>query len=115
MKAEAGDAPAVPKIKGPAPKDVALDLLHQFQAGEVKRDALGEEYSHFLTPGRVAGAKDRLKALGEPEKVEVEGTSERGGMEVAVIRFTFKTVKAKALTVPNAGREDPGVLDLTKS
>jgi D-alanyl-D-alanine carboxypeptidase len=97
LKAEAGEAPPVPKVNGPAPKDVALDLLHQFQAGEIKRDALGEEYNHFLTPARVVGAKDRLKALGEPEKVEVEGTSERGGMEVAVIRFTFKSTKAKGL------------------
>lgn len=97
LKAEAGDAPPVPKINGPAPKDVALDLLHQLQAGEIKREALGEDYNHFLTPARVAGAKERLKALGEPEKIEVEGTSERGGMEVAVIRFTFKTTKAKGL------------------
>ena len=97
LEAEAGGAPAVPTIKGPAPKEVALDLLHQLQAGEVKRDALGEEFSHFLTPARVAGAKERLKALGEPDKVEVETTYERGGMEVAVVRFTFKTVKAKAL------------------
>jgi hypothetical protein len=96
VKAQAADEPAVPKINGPIPKDAALDFLHQMQSGEIKRDNLGEEFSHFLNKDRVDGAKERLKALGEPEKVEVDDVSERGGFEFAVIRFTFKTAKAKA-------------------
>ncbi len=94
FKAQADEA-EIPKIKGPAPKDAALDLLHQMQSGEIKRDNLGEEFNHFLTKERIDGAKERLKALGEPDKVEVESTAERGGMEVAVIRFTFKKTKVK--------------------
>ena len=94
FKAQA-DEQEIPKIKGPTPKEAALDLLRQMQAGEMKRDNLGEEFNHFLTKERVAGAKERLKALGEPDKVEVENTAERGGMEVAVIRFTFKDKKVK--------------------
>ena len=89
--------PEVPKIKGPAAKDAALDFLHQMQNGEIKRDNLGEEFSIFLSDERIKNAKDRIKALGEPEKVEVESTGERGGMEVAFVRFTFKSGKVKAL------------------
>jgi CubicO group peptidase (beta-lactamase class C family) len=89
-------AAMIPKIDGPPAKDAALDFLHQLQEGKVKRDQLGEEYSVFLTDKRIDTAKERLKPLGEPEKVEVDDTHERGGMEVAVIRFNFKNVKLKA-------------------
>lgn len=87
--------PDLPTIKGLPPKEVTLDLFHQMQEGKMKRENLGEEFNHFLTEERIASAKDRLKALGEPDKVEVESTAERGGMEVAVIRFTFKDKKVK--------------------
>jgi D-alanyl-D-alanine carboxypeptidase len=87
----------VPKISGPPAKDVALDLFHQLQAGEVKRETLGDDYNQYLTPERVRGAKDRLKALGEPDKIETDPASERGGMEVVEVHFTFKSVKLKAL------------------
>jgi D-alanyl-D-alanine carboxypeptidase len=97
LKAGARDLALVPKIKGPEAKEAALDMLHQYQSGNVQRDKLGEEFSVYLNAKRVEEAKDRLKALGEPEKVEVEAVYERGGMEVASIRFTFKSVKAKAL------------------
>jgi CubicO group peptidase (beta-lactamase class C family) len=90
------EAPEVPKVKGPAPKEVALDFLHQMQAGTVDRDKLGEEFSLYLSDDRLRAAAPRLKALGEPEKVEVEHVAERGGMEVASIRFTFKTAVLKA-------------------
>jgi D-alanyl-D-alanine carboxypeptidase len=95
QKALAPAAPPIPKVDGPEPKVAALKLLHEMQTGEIKRDRLGEEFSHFLNSERVQAAKDRLKALGDPEKVEVESTHERGGMEVAVIRFTFKGAKIK--------------------
>jgi D-alanyl-D-alanine carboxypeptidase len=89
--------PGVPKVHGPSPKEAALDFLHQMQAGQVKRDQLGEEFSLFLTAERLKAAEPRLKTLGEPEKVEVDHVSERGGMEVASIRFTFKTAALRGL------------------
>ena len=89
--------PEVPKVHGPSPKEAALDFLHQMQAGKVDRDKLGEEFDHFLTEERVKAAAPRLKALGEPEKVEVESVSERGGMEVASIHFKFKTAELRGL------------------
>jgi D-alanyl-D-alanine carboxypeptidase len=96
LKSVAGDTPLIPTIDGAPAKETALKLLHLLQSGEIERDALGEDYSKFLTPERVKAAKERLQALGEPEKIEVESTYERGGMEVALIRFTFKNVKVKA-------------------
>ena len=40
-------------------------------------------------------AAPRLKALGEPDKVEVTNTTERGGMEVASLRLIFKNAVLK--------------------
>ena len=97
LKAQGPPAPDVPKVNGPGPKEAARDMLRQLQRGEIKRDSLGEEYSVFLTAERVKGAKERLGPLGEPDKVEADPTSERGGMEVALVHFTFKGRKIKAL------------------
>ncbi len=96
-KSVADESHLVPKIDGPPAKETALKMLHLLQSGEIQRDALGDDYSKYLTPERIQAAKDKLKALGEPEKVEVDSTYERGGMEVAVVRFTFKNIKMKAL------------------
>jgi CubicO group peptidase (beta-lactamase class C family) len=82
---------AVPKINGPPAKEAALAFLHQMQAGTVDRPKLGDEFSWYLNDERVKAGGSRLQALGEPEKVEVVSTAERGGMEVARVRFTFKT------------------------
>jgi CubicO group peptidase (beta-lactamase class C family) len=97
LKAQEPPASDVPKIKGPTAKEAAIDLMRQLQAGEVKRDNLGEDYSLYLTPQRVGGAKERLGKLGEPEKVEADPAAERGGMEVVMVHFTFKTAKIKGL------------------
>jgi D-alanyl-D-alanine carboxypeptidase len=91
------EAPAVPKVQGPSPKEAALDFFHQMQAAKVDRDRLGEEFGHFLSDERVKAAASRLKALGEPESVDVENVRERGGMEVASIRFKFKSAELRGL------------------
>jgi D-alanyl-D-alanine carboxypeptidase len=83
-------SPGVPKIAGLPAKEAALEFLHQLQAGEIDRKALGEEFSIYLSDERLQAGALRLKELGEPESVIVTGSSERGGMEVAHIRFTFK-------------------------
>jgi D-alanyl-D-alanine carboxypeptidase len=83
------EAPSVPKVKGASAKDAALGFLHQMQEGKLDRDQLGEEFSIFLTDERVKAAAARLKPLGEPERVEVRGVYERGGMEVSQMRFVF--------------------------
>jgi CubicO group peptidase (beta-lactamase class C family) len=90
------EAPEVPKVLGPSAKDVALDFFHQMQTGKVDRSKLGEEFSVYLSDERLQSAAPRLKALGEPDKIEVQRTAERGGMEVTALRFTFKNTVLKA-------------------
>lgn len=90
-------ASGIPKVQGPPAKEITTELLRQMQAGAVDRAALGEEFSQFLTNEKVQRASLQLKALGEPTKIDVDETYERGGMEVAVVRITFKTAQAKAL------------------
>ena len=87
----------LPKIAGPSARDAALEFFKAMQAGELDRSKLGEEFSVYLTDERVKAASSRLKPLGEPTKVEVVGVNERGGMEVASIRLTFKSVVLKGL------------------
>jgi CubicO group peptidase (beta-lactamase class C family) len=96
LEEQAGRANPVPKVHGPAPLVVAYDLLRQMQDGAVDRDRLGPEYSQFLTAEKIANAKERLKALGEPSKIEVVDLRESAGMEAADVLFTFKTVVVKA-------------------
>jgi CubicO group peptidase (beta-lactamase class C family) len=87
----------VPKVQGPSPKEAALDFLHQMQSGKLDRQNLGKEFREFLTDQRLQAAAPRLKALGEPEMVDVASIEERGGMEVASIQLTFKTAKLHGL------------------
>jgi CubicO group peptidase (beta-lactamase class C family) len=92
MKAQADDGGSgVPKVAGPKPEEAALDVFRQMQAGSLDRSKLGEEFSIYLDEDRVREAAPRLEALGEPESVVVTNLAERGGMEVAALRFRFKT------------------------
>jgi CubicO group peptidase (beta-lactamase class C family) len=93
----AKEGPSIPKVNGPPAKDAALAFFHDMQSGAIDRSKLGEEFSYFLNEERVKAAAARYKPLGEPEKVEVAGTSERGGMEVASIRMAFKNAKLTGL------------------
>jgi D-alanyl-D-alanine carboxypeptidase len=93
----AREGPSVPRVMGPPPQEAARAFLHEMQAGAVDRTKLGEEFSLFLNDDRLRAAAPRLKALGEPERIEVQGVSERGGMEVARLRFDFKTAKLSGL------------------
>lgn len=93
---EAQGAPPVPKVNGVGPKEAVLGLIKEMAEGKVDRTKLGEEYSVYLTDERVKAGGARLKALGDPEKVEVRGTAERGGMEVASVLLTYKTATVRA-------------------
>lgn len=86
----------VPKIVGPSTKDAAAALFRQLQSGAIDRSQLGEEFSHWLSDERMKSAAPRLKALGEPNEIEVAGARERGGMEASRIRFTFKDAVIEA-------------------
>ena len=90
------EAPEALQISGPEPKEVVLNFLKQMQAGSVDRSQLGKEFSFYLTDERVKSASQRLKDLGEPDKVEADPPSERGGMQVVTVKLTFKAAKLRA-------------------
>jgi hypothetical protein len=97
------DAPAVPRVAGPPAKQVVLDFFKGMQAGRVDHSLLGEEFSHFLADEKIKSAAPRLQALGEPEKVEADPPSERGGLEVTRVKLVFKTttLRASMYRLPN--------------
>lgn len=88
---------ATPAIAGPPPADAMKAMFLALQAGRVDRAQLGEEFSAYLTDAKIRGASERLKAYGEPTKVNVDSVAERGGMEVARVTFTFASGVLKGL------------------
>jgi D-alanyl-D-alanine carboxypeptidase len=74
----------VPAIQGPPAVDAARTFLTALQQGRVDRSTLSDDYNAYLTPALVAGAHTSLRPV---SAVEVTHTSERGGMEVAQIKF----------------------------
>jgi D-alanyl-D-alanine carboxypeptidase len=99
----AKEAPEVPAVAGPTAKQVVIDFFKQMQAGRVDRSLLGEEFRHFLTDDKIQSAAPRLQALGEPEKVEADPPTERGGMQVTRVKLVFKTatLRASLYRLPN--------------
>jgi D-alanyl-D-alanine carboxypeptidase len=89
--------PAPLKIEGPSDEQVAKELLAAFQSGQVDRSRLGDDFNVFLTEGKLQGASTRLRPLGAPTDVRVEGAHERGGMEATTVHLTFATMKLKAV------------------
>jgi D-alanyl-D-alanine carboxypeptidase len=92
-----------PAVDGPTAREAALQLFHQMQAGAVDRSRLGDEFSAYLREDRLRAAAPRLRALGEPRRVDAEPSGERGGMEVTSLRFTFadRVVRAALFRTPD--------------
>lgn len=84
----------IPAVKGLPAKEAAMALLRQLREGKVDRNTLGEEYDAWLTPERIASA---FPEKGEVSDLEVVDAYERGGMEVAKLRFRIGSVPAEAL------------------
>lgn len=76
--------PDVPTIQGPPAVAAARTFLISLQQGHVDRSTLSDDYNVFLTPALIAGAHTSLRPI---SAVEVTNTAERGGMEVAAIKF----------------------------
>jgi D-alanyl-D-alanine carboxypeptidase len=83
------DESRVPKVSGPSAKEAATALVEELRAGKVDRARLGDAYGEYLSEHRLATAKEKLGAYGPLTKVTLLGQSERGGMEVSRLRFTF--------------------------
>jgi CubicO group peptidase (beta-lactamase class C family) len=90
------EASNVPAVIGPTTVETVKKVFDQLQKGKVDRKQLAEEFNHYLTDEKIAGAAKRLKPYGAPTKAEVLSTHERGGMEVTMTRLTFKTGALKA-------------------
>jgi CubicO group peptidase (beta-lactamase class C family) len=86
---------SVPAIRGAPALPTATALLSQLQKGQVDRAALGDDFAAYLTPERLAGARKSL--AGRIADVQVVSTAERGGMEVAEVRFKVGARAAAAL------------------
>ena len=97
----------IPEIKGPAALEKVKSLFRSYQQGRVDRTQLSEEFNHFLTKERLAGAAQRLKPFGSPRQAEVLRRYERGGMEVSVIRLAFRkgTLRVLMYRMPDGSIE----------
>ncbi len=82
-------APFIPTVSGPTAAEAHKLMLKSLEEGKVDRSLLGDEFNWYLTDEKLRAASVRLKPYGEPTKVDVLSTSERGGMEVSRVRFSF--------------------------
>jgi len=87
----------VPVINGPPALEAARGFLEGLRAGTVNRATLGDDFSAFLTPDLLAAARASLQRAGAISGLQVTNTVERGGMEVAVLRFKVGATNASAL------------------
>ncbi len=85
----------LPAVQGPPALEAARELLASLRLGRPDRTTLGDEFNAYLTPARVAEAQARLWA--GVSNLVLENRVERGGMEVAALRFLVGTVPAQAL------------------
>jgi D-alanyl-D-alanine carboxypeptidase len=93
---DAEHRPPLPNVAGPPAADTARGVFAQFQSGRLDRSRLGDDFNVFLTDARVQAASARLGPLGDPTSVVVDERSERGGMEVATVSFSFTGAKLQA-------------------
>ncbi len=84
-----------PRISGAPANITAAAFLEQLRSGQVDRAALGDDFNAYLTAERLAEARRTL--AGRISEVQVAGTAERGGMEVAEVRFKTGGRAASAL------------------
>lgn len=84
-------------IRGPPALDAARTFLVGLRQGKVDRSTLGDDFSAFLTPDLLAAARASLERWGPITDLKVTTTVERGGMEVAVLRFKVGSLAARAL------------------
>jgi len=67
------------------------------RSGTVDRSLLGEEYSAFLTPARLAVMSKSIVDAGEVADVVAGPIRERGGMEVSSLTLKLGTTSASTL------------------
>jgi hypothetical protein len=90
-------SPDVPTVKGLSALDAAKKFLSELERGQVDRASLGEDFSFFLTPAKVALGRKALNAMGPISNIRIGGVGERGGMEVATVLFDIGKTPSRGL------------------
>jgi CubicO group peptidase (beta-lactamase class C family) len=87
----------VPVVRGPSALDAATRFLADLEKGSVDRSTISPDFDAYLTPARLADAKKSLNTLGHVSNIRITGLRERGGMEVAIVRFNVGSTEAQGL------------------
>lgn len=87
----------IPLVKGVAAIDAAKAMLAGLEKGTVDRSTLAVDFNDYLTPARLAAAKQALNGLGPIKNIRVGGSGERGGSEVTSILFDAGSTPARAV------------------
>jgi D-alanyl-D-alanine carboxypeptidase len=87
----------IPLVRGVAAIDAARKLLAGLEKGTVDRSTLAVDFNDYLTPAKLAAARQALNGLGPLRNIRVGGTGERGGSEVTTILFDAGTTPARAV------------------
>jgi D-alanyl-D-alanine carboxypeptidase len=93
----------VPVVHGLSALDAAKKFLTELEQGRVDRSTVSPDFDAYLTPEKIASAQKSLNALGPISNVRVANLSERGGLEVASVRFNVGTTAAQGLMYRTPG------------
>jgi len=91
------EQPNVPAIAGTSAAETVKAVFAQLQKGKMNRQQLSEEFNHYLTDQKIAGASQRLRRYGDAKRADVINIYERGGMEVTTTRLTFASGELRVL------------------
>ena len=84
----------VPTIAGLPALDAAKQFLTAIEQGKIDRSTLSDDFNALLTDERIAADRKSLAAHGRVSNVRVTGLRERGGFEVATVRYSVGTTPA---------------------
>ena len=87
----------VPAVHGLSALDAAKKFLSDLEQGRVDRSTISPDFDAYLTADKLAASQKSLNALGPISNIRIAGTSERGGMEVATVRFNVGSTAAQGL------------------
>jgi D-alanyl-D-alanine carboxypeptidase len=87
----------VPVVHGMSALDAAKKFLTELEQGRVDRSTISPDFDAYLTGDKLAKAQKSLNALGKISNVRIAGVSERGGLEVASVRFNVGSTTAQGL------------------
>jgi CubicO group peptidase (beta-lactamase class C family) len=87
----------VPVVHGLSALEAAKKFLSDLEQGRVDRSTISPDFDAYLTADKLATAQKSLNALGPISNIRIAGVSERGGLEVASVRFNVGSTAAQGL------------------